>query len=89
MTQSIARLSVVSGGAKEKTLLFEACADISSDLQNITGYAIVAWNDGGEIRSAIYSGGGPIGLGMIPTLAHDALNRHVALEMAPPSKLRD
>ncbi len=69
--------------------LATACADIASDLGEICGYAVVAWDHSGEMRSAIMAGQGPIGVGLVPTLAQDALNRHIAAEMAPPTPISD
>lgn len=51
---------------------------------DISGYALVIWGKDGEVRSAYDPGQGPLKAGVIPTLAGDALNRHVALDMAPP-----
>lgn len=56
---------------------------LSEELDGLTGFAIVAWSRDGEVRSAYQIGSGPIGMGLVPTLACDALNRHVALDMAP------
>lgn len=65
--------------------LFEACRTIGEALgDDIAGYAVVAWSRDGELRSAYDPGHGPIKAPLIPTLAGDALNRHVALDMAPP-----
>jgi hypothetical protein len=65
--------------------LFEACKTVTNDLgDDISGYAIVVWGKDGELRSADDAGAGPIKPALIPTLAGDALIRHVALDMAPP-----
>jgi len=47
---------------------------------------MVAWTWQGELCGALDTGYGPIRSAFIPTLAGDALNRHVTLEMAPPVK---
>lgn len=69
--------------------MYEACRSISIDLgDDIAGFAIVVWGSDGELRSAYDPGRGPIKAALIPTLAGDALNRHVALDMASPVRLK-
>jgi hypothetical protein len=66
--------------------LFEACRTVAGDLgDDLAGYAVVVWGKDGELRSVYEAGQGPIKPALIPTLAGDALNRHVALDMAPPA----
>jgi hypothetical protein len=65
--------------------LFEACKTVATDLgDEFSGFAIVVWGKDGELRSAYHAGNGPVKPALIPTLAGDALNRHVTLDMAPP-----
>jgi hypothetical protein len=65
--------------------LFAQCRQIIGDLgEDASGFAMVVWDRNGELRSAYDTGHGPLRPGIIPTLAGDALNRHVALDMAPP-----
>jgi hypothetical protein len=65
--------------------LFYACREIADQLgDDIAGFALVAWNREGDLRSALDAGEGPIREALVPTLAGDALNRHVILNMAPP-----
>jgi hypothetical protein len=65
--------------------LFAQCRKIINELgDDASGFAMVVWDRSGELRSAYDTGLGPLRPGIIPTLAGDALNRHVALDMAPP-----
>jgi hypothetical protein len=65
--------------------LFAQCRKIIDELgEDASGFAMVVWDRSGELRSAYDTGQGPLRPGIIPTLAGDALNRHVALDMAPP-----
>src|SRR5437660_12823299 len=66
--------------------LFYACREIAAQLgDDIAGFAVVAWNREGELRSAVDAAHGPITESLVPTLAGDALNRHVTLNMASPA----
>src|SRR5258708_5440480 len=67
--------------------LFEACRAVADDLgDDLAGYAVIVWGKDGELRSAYEAGQGPIKPALVPTLAGDALNRHVARDMAPPDR---
>jgi len=88
---SILALSNIIAERKEseaknsRRALFDACRLLLTELDgDVAGYAIVAWSKDGELRSAYGAGQGPIKAALVPTLAGDALNRHVALDMAPP-----
>jgi len=52
---------------------------------DVSGFALVVWDRRGELRSSYNTGHGPLRPALVPTLAGDALNRHVALDMAPPT----
>lgn len=66
--------------------LFKACRSLAEQLgDDIAGFALVAWNKEGELRSALDATQGPITEALVPTLAGDALNRHVTLNMSPPA----
>ena len=68
--------------------LFVQCRQILDELgEDVSGFAIVVWDRSGELRSAYDTGHGPLRPAIIPTLVGDALNRHVALDMAPPVRL--
>lgn len=53
--------------------------------EDIAGFALVTWDMRGNARSAILDRSGPIGASLVPTYVHDALNRHVAVEIASES----
>ena len=75
----------LSDAKNSRRALFDACRLLLNALGgDIVGFAVVAWSKDGELRSAYDAGQGPIKAALIPTLAGDALNRHVALDMAPP-----
>lgn len=64
--------------------MFSQCRAIMAELgDDVSGFAVVAWTRDGELRSGFDTGHGPIRSALIPTLAGDALNRHVALTLAP------
>jgi hypothetical protein len=64
---------------------FQACRHLADELgDDLVGFAVIACNRAGEIRTACESSQGPVSAGLVPTLAGDALNRHIALDMAPP-----
>ena len=66
--------------------LFSQCRSIVDQLgDDVSGFALVAWDRQGELRSTYYTGYGPLRPALIPTLVGDALNRHVTLGMAPPT----
>ncbi|HML28215.1 MAG TPA: hypothetical protein PKE16_05125 [Hyphomicrobium sp.] len=49
---------------------------------DVAGFALVVWNTKGEMRTVYDASSGPIGPALLPTLASDALNRHVAVMLA-------
>lgn len=61
----------------------EAIDGIESDL---AGYAIVVWTKSGNAISVLHCGDGLIGHGLVPTLVHDVINRHVAKVTGPAFK---
>lgn len=64
--------------------LFGQCREILAQLgEDVAGFALVVWNRDGELRTGYDTGYGPIRPPLVPTLAGDALNRHVTLDMAP------
>lgn len=48
----------------------------------IAGFALVVWDERGDMRTAYDATRGPIGPALVPTLVSDALNRHVAVKLA-------
>ena len=63
--------------------LFEKCTSAVATLgDDVAGYALVIWGKDGEMRTAYNAAQGPIGPALVPTLAADALNRHVAVMLA-------
>jgi hypothetical protein len=66
--------------------LFGQCRSILEQLgDDVSGFALVVWDRRGDLRSSYDTGHGPLRPALVPTLAGDALNRHVALNMAPPT----
>jgi len=43
---------------------------------------LIVWGKDGDMRTAYNAAQGPIGPDLVPTLAADALNRHVAVMLA-------
>jgi hypothetical protein len=62
--------------------LLERCQDAFDQLEDISGFALVVWDKSGDMRTAYNAASGPIGPALVPTLAADALNRHVAIVLA-------
>ncbi|MGO4683608.1 hypothetical protein [Hyphomicrobium sp. 2TAF46] len=63
--------------------LLQKCTDAVAGLgDNLTGYALVVWGKDGDMRTAYNAAQGPIGPALVPTLAADALNRHVAVMLS-------
>jgi len=66
--------------------LFGQCRSILEQLgDDVSGFALVVWDRRGDLRSSYDTGHGPLRPALVPTLAGDALNRHVALDMATPT----
>lgn len=63
--------------------LMEKCeAAIDAVGNDVAGFALIVWNRDGEMRTVYDASKGPIGPALLPTLASDALNRHVAVMLA-------
>ena len=63
--------------------LFEKCTGAVTALgDDVAGYALIIWGKDGAMRTAYNAAQGPIGPALVPTLAADALNRHVAVMLA-------
>lgn len=71
-----------------RRFLFQTARNaVSSYGDEISGYAVVVWNRKGEMHTGIYEGHGPIACGRIPREVGDALQNHIAAEMAQASKV--
>jgi hypothetical protein len=62
--------------------LLEKCQDAIDQIEDVAGFALVVWGKDGDMRTAYNAAHGPIGPALVPTLAADALNRHVAVVLA-------
>ncbi len=63
--------------------LFSKCTAAVDGLgDGVAGYALIVWGKDGDMRTAYNAAQGPIGPALVPTLAADALNRHVAVMLA-------
>jgi hypothetical protein len=83
------KFSTVANREKEeyarqtRAALFKSCrAAIDQTEDDIAGYVLVVWDDEGNMRSSYDTTRGPIRPPLVPTLASDALNRHVAVMLA-------
>ncbi|WP_024275839.1 hypothetical protein [Hyphomicrobium sp. 802] len=63
-------------------LLAKCEAAIEAVGNDVAGFALIVWNGNGEMRTVYDASKGPIGAALLPTLASDALNRHVAVMLA-------
>lgn len=62
--------------------LFNSCRKALEEAGNdLAGYALVTWTRDGDMHSAYDARIGPIRDALVPTLAGDALNRHVAVNV--------
>jgi hypothetical protein len=72
-----------SDGRSMRQEMFGRCRAASDQLgDDIAGFAIVVWDQNGEMRTSYNAARGPIGPALVPTLVSDALNRHVAVKLA-------
>jgi hypothetical protein len=71
------------GGRLMRQELFGRCRAAADQMgDDIAGFALVVWDQNGEIRTSYNTARGPIGPALVPTLVSDALNRHVAVKLA-------
>lgn len=70
--------------AKEvRATMFARCrAAVDQFGDDVAGFALVVWDREGDLRSAYETSIGPIRPALVPTLAADALNRHIAVVVA-------
>jgi hypothetical protein len=72
-----------SDGRSTRQELFGRCRAAADQMgDDIAGFAIVVWDQNGEMRTSYNTARGPIGPALVPTLVSDALNRHVAVKLA-------
>lgn len=83
------KLATVANDAKKREakdvreMLFARCrAAIDQMGDDIAGFALVVWDQRGDMRTAYDAERGPISFALVPTLVSDALNRHVAVKIA-------
>jgi len=63
--------------------LFKSCRKALEEAgDGLAGYALVTWTRDGDMHSAYDARHGPIRDALVPTLAGDALNRHVAVNVS-------
>ena len=76
-----------SADAKEmRAALFGRCRAACEQVgDGFAGFALVVWDERGDMRTAYDATRGPIGPALVPTLVSDALNRHVAVKLAEQS----
>lgn len=68
---------------RRRGLLHQACRDVIAQRDTLAGFALIAWDRQGDLSSAVRCwDGSPIGPALVPTLVHDALNRHIAVDLA-------
>ncbi len=66
-----------------RTRMFEKCrTGVKRAGDDIAGFALVVWDRNGDLWSSYDAQIGVIGPALVPTLAHDSLNRHVAVVLA-------
>ena len=89
MPSDVPRLRVVVSerrrdeGRDLRQALFQRCRAVIDQLgDDMAGFAVVAWDRSGDMRTAYDAARGPIGPALVPTLVSDALNRHVAVKLA-------
>ena len=84
MAKKVVRLTEVLAKIKRREMkdfkqsLKESTEDMLANMESPVGFAIVIWNSKGDMDSFYDVGEGVIGVGMVPTLVHDKLNRQVA-----------
>lgn len=70
-----------AGGVRRN--LFHSCRKALEEAgDDLAGFALVTWTRDGDMHSAYDARHGPIRDALVPTLASDALNRHVAVVVA-------
>lgn len=68
-------------------MLIDSCRKALGELEGgAVGFALIVWGKTGDLHTVYHADEGPIGRALLPTLASDALNRHVAIEIAKAPK---
>lgn len=85
----IVRLSVVRNQRKAdeakfmRSDMFRCARNITSAFgDEFSGWAFIAWDRKGDIRTALNHGYGPLAWASLPEHARDALQRHIGIELA-------
>jgi hypothetical protein len=81
---NVVDIDLVGDRAKKVRRILGRCVKSAIDAHggDIAGFALVSWDMRGNARSAILDNVGPVAMALVPTYVHDALNRHVAIELA-------
>lgn len=75
------------GAEQFGAMMIDSCRKAFGELEGgAVGFALVVWGKTGELHTAYRADDGPIGPALLPTLASDALNRHIAVEIAKDGK---
>lgn len=56
---------------------------------DLAGFALVSWDMRGECSSSMMTAHGMVGQSLAPAFVHDALNRHVAVDIACRTSVTD
>jgi hypothetical protein len=72
-----------------KDIISKCAATIEAMGGDVAGFALIVWNGSGEMRTVYDASKGPVGPALLPTLASDALNRHVAVMLARDADMDD
>lgn len=62
-----------------------AAADHGDDF---AGFALVSWRRDGGMHTSIFTGYGPIADSLVPAQVHDALQRHLTIEIAERAEIK-
>jgi len=63
--------------------MIDSCRKALGELEgNAVGFALIVWGKTGDLHTVYRADEGPIGPALLPTLMSDALNRHIAIEIA-------
>lgn len=87
MNKPVKLAAVINDTKKEEAKrlrenLFLRCRQAIDQMgDDIAGFALVVWDERGDLRTAYNAENGPISFALVPTLVSDALNRHVAVKI--------
>jgi len=67
--------------------MIDSCRKALGELEGgAIGFALVVWGKAGDLHTVYRADEGPVGPALLPTLVSDALNRHIAVEIAKDGK---